>query len=149
MKIQTSNFGEVQIDKDKIINFPEGLPGFESEKEFFIILNGDEDNPFHWLQALKNPELSFVIINPFEIFEDYDIVLPDTAKSKLKIESEEDVGIYTIVVMPEDITRTTTNLLGPLVINTKEKLAKQVILEEDKYGTKHLIFNQDPEIGGQ
>ena len=149
MKIQTSNFGEVQINEDKIINFPEGLPGFENEKEFFIIFNEDEDNPFHFLQSLKNPELSFVILNPFEIFGDYDILLPDTAKSKLKIESEADVAIYTIVVMPEDITKTTTTLLGPIIINTKEKLAKQVILEEDKYGMKHLIFNQDPETGGQ
>lgn len=149
MKIQTTNFAEVQINKDKIIQFPEGLPGFENEKEFFIILNEDEDNPFHWLQSLNSPELSFVILNPLEIFEDYDILLPDTAKSKLKIESVEDVAIYTIVVMPKDITKTTTNLLGPIVINTKERLGKQVILEEDKYQTKHLIFDQNPEIGGE
>lgn len=149
MKIQTSNFGEIQIDEDKIINFQEGLPGFESEKEFFIILNEDEDNPFHWLQSRNSPDLSFVILNPFEIIDDYDILLPETAKSKLKIESEEDVIIYTIVVMPEDITKTTTNLLGPIVINTKERLAKQVILEENKYQTKHLIFDQNPEVGGE
>ena len=149
MKIQTSNFGEIQIDEDKIINFPEGLPGFENEKELFIIFNDDKDNPFHWLQSLNSPELSFVILNPFEIFADYDIVLPDTAKSKLKIESGEDVAIYTIVVMPEDITKTTTNLLGPIVINKKEKLGKQVILEEDKYQMKHLIFNQEPETRGE
>lgn len=149
MKIQTTNFGEIQIDEDKIIRFPEGIPGFEDEKEFFIILNEDKDNPFHWLQSFNKPDLSFVIINPFDIFEDYDILLPETAKSKLQIKSEEDVAIYTIVVMPEDITKTTTNLLGPLVINTREKLGKQVILEEDKYQTKHLIFNQDPQIGGK
>lgn len=149
MKIQTTNFGEIKINKDKIIYFPEGLPGFEDEKEFFIILNEDKDNPFHFLQSLNSPELSFVILNPFEIFEDYDILLPQTAKSKLKIESEEDLAIYTIVVMPVDITKTTTNLLGPIIINTKEKLAKQVILEEDKYHTKHLIFNQNPEMGGK
>ena len=149
MKIQTTNFGEIQIDKDKIIKFPEGIPGFENENEFFIILNEDKDNPFHWLQSFNNPNLSFVIINPFEIFEDYDILLPETAKSKLQITNEEDLAIYTIVVMPEDITKTTTNLLGPLVINVEEKLGKQVILEEGKYGTKHLIFNQNPETGGQ
>lgn len=149
MKIQTTNFGELEINEDKIINFPEGLPGFENEKEFFIILNEDEDNPFHWLQSLNSSELSFVILNPFEIFEDYDILLPETAKSKLKIKDEEEVLIYTIVVMPEDITKTTTNLLGPIVINTNEKLGKQVILEENKYQTKHLIFEQSPETGGE
>ena len=138
----------MQIDKSKIIKFQEGLPGFEDEKEFVILLNEDQENPFHFLQSVKNKDLSFVIINPFEIFPDYDIVIPEIAIKKLKIENKEDIAIYTIVVIPEDMEKMTTNLLGPIVINAKEKLGKQVILEENKYQTKHLIFNQNPEMGG-
>lgn len=149
MKIKTTNFGEIEIEKDKIIYFPEGIPAFEEEKEFVIILNDDKENPFHWLQSVKNPKLSFIILNPFEIFNDYDILLPETAINKLKIENQEDVAIYTIVVIPEDITKMTTNLLGPIVINTKEKLGKQVILDDNRYTTKHFIFNQDSKVGGE
>lgn len=149
MKIKTMNFGEIKIEKDKIIQFQEGLPGFENEKGFIIILNEDKENPFHWLQSIKSPELSFVILNPFEIFKDYDLLLPETAINKLKIENKEDIVLYTIVVIPEDMEKMTTNLLGPIVINSKEKLGKQVILEEDKYSTKHLIFNPSPEMGGE
>lgn len=149
MKIKTTNFGEIEIEKDKIIYFPEGIPAFEEEKEFVIILNDDKENPFHWLQSVKNPKLSFIILNPFEIFNDYDILLPETAINKLKIENKEDVAIYTIVVIPEDITKMTTNLLGPIVINTKEKLGKQVILDDNRYTTKHFIFNQDSKVGGE
>ena len=149
MKINTSNFGEIDIIEEKIIQFQEGLPAFENEREFVIILNEDEDNPFHWLQSINSPELSFVIISPFEIFKDYDLLLPETAIDKLKIEKQEDIIIYTMVVVPEDMTKMTTNLLGPIVINTKEKLGKQVILEENKYNTKQPIFNQDSETGGQ
>lgn len=148
MKINTINFGEIEIAEDKIIFFQEGLPAFEDEKQFVIILNEDEDNPFHFLQSINTPELSFVILNPFEIFKDYDILLPETAISKLKIKNEEDVVIYTMVVIPEDMTKMTTNLLGPIVINTKGKLGKQVILEENKYSTKELIF-KDSELGGE
>lgn len=149
MKIKTTNFGEIEIEKDKIIYFPEGIPAFEEEKEFVIILNDDKENPFHWLQSVKNPKLSFIILNPFEIFNDYDILLPETAINKLKIENQEYVAIYTIVVIPEDITKMTTNLLGPIVINTKEKLGKQVILDDNRYTTKHFIFNQDSKVGGE
>lgn len=149
MKIKTTNFGEIEIEKDKIIYFPEGIPAFEEEKEFVIILNDDKENPFHWLQSVKNPKLSFIILNPFEIFNDYDILLPETAINKLKIENKEDVAIYTIVVIPEDITKMTTNLLGPIVINTKEKLGKQVILDDNRYTTKHFIFSQDSKVGGE
>ena len=150
MKIRTTNFGEIEIPKDKVIFFQEGIPAFEDEKEFVIILNEDKENPFHWLQSVKNPDLSFVILNPFEIFTDYDLVLPETAIDKLKIEKETDVAIYTLLVIPEDMKKMTTNLLGPIVINTKEMLGKQVILDDERYNTKHYIFNQDePQEGGK
>lgn len=149
MKIKTTNFGEIEIEKDKIIYFQEGIPGFEEEKEFVLILNEDKENPFHSLQSINKGELSFIIIDPFEIFSDYDILLPQTAINKLKIEKEEDVIIYTIVVIPEDINKMTTNLLGPIVINTKERLGKQVILDDERYTTKHFIFNQDSEMEGK
>ncbi len=148
MKIETANFGQVEIEKEKILAFREGLPGFPEEKEFIVILNHDKDNPFHWLQSVKTPDLSFVIVNPFEIFSDYDLILPQTAIKKLEIEDEKDIIIYTIVVIPEDIKKMTTNLLGPLVVNAKKKIAKQVILEEEKYSTKHFIFDQDLEKAG-
>lgn len=148
MKISTINFDKIEIVEDKIILFEEGLPAFEDEKQFVIILNEDEDNPFHFLQSINTPELSFVILNPFEIFKDYDILLPEIAISKLKVKNEEDVLIYTMVIIPEDMTKMTTNLLGPIVINQKQKLGKQVILEENKYSTKEPIF-KDSELGGE
>ncbi|WP_313757467.1 flagellar assembly protein FliW [Tissierella sp.] len=149
MKIRTKNFGEVEIEKDKIIYFQEGIPAFEEEKEFVLILNEDKENPFHSLQSVNKEELSFIVINPFEIFNDYDILLPDIAINKLEIKKEEDLNIYTIVVIPEDIKKMTTNLLGPIVINRKKMLGKQVILDDERYTTKHFIFNQDSEMGGE
>lgn len=143
MKVKTRDFGEIEVPEENIIFFQEGIPGFEEEKEFIIILNEDVDNPFHHLQSVKNPNLSFIIINPFEVFNDYDIVIPQIAVDKLKIEKAEDVLVYTIVVVPEDIRKMTTNLLGPIVINHKGKLGKQVILEDSNYSTKHFLFNQD------
>lgn len=149
MKIITKNFGEIDIIEENIIKFLEGIPGFEEEKEFVLILNEDGENPFHFLQSVKNPELSFVIVNPFEIFSDYDILLPEIAINKLMIEEQEEVAIYSIVVVPEDMTKMTTNLLGPIVINTNKMLGKQVILDDERYVTKHFIFNQDSKAGGQ
>lgn len=148
MKINTTNFGEIEISKDKIIYFQEGIPGFEKEKEFVVILNEDTENPFHHLQSVNNPKLSFIIINPFEIFSDYDISLPDTTIDKLKITNQEQIVIYTIVLIPEKMEKMTTNLTGPIVINIEKKLGKQVILDDNRYSTKHFIFTQDSKVGG-
>ncbi len=143
MKLNTKNFGELDIDEKKIISFPEGLPGFEEEKEFIIINNEDEENPFCWLQSVKNPDLAFVIVNPFFVFSDYSVDLSETVQEKLKIKDEKDVAVYSIVVVPEDLKKMTANLLGPIVINVRERLGKQVILDDPRYTTKHYIFPQE------
>lgn len=149
MKVKTRDFGEIDVPEERIIYFQEGIPGFEEEKEFIIIFNEDEDNPFNYLQSVKNPSLSFIIINPFEIFKDYDIVIPQIAIDKLKIEKPEDVMVYSIVVIPEDISKMTANLLGPIIINHKERLGKQVILDDSRYSTKHYIFAQNMQEEGK
>lgn len=142
IKLNTTNFGEIEIDKEKIFSFPDGLLGFEEDREFVIINNEDPEIPFQWLQSLRNPDLAFVIINPFLVYPNYDIRISKAVRDKLKIEDEKDVAIYSIVVVPEDMEKMTANLLGPIILNIDKKLGKQVILDDDRYSTKHYIFQQ-------
>lgn len=147
MKLHASSFGEIEIDEENVLTFPEGIPGFEQYKKFIVINNPDEENPFDWLQSVDNEDLAFVIINPFFAFPDYDITIPESAIEKLKIKDETDIFVYTIVVVPENIEDMTTNLSGPIIINGKEKLGKQVILEDNRYITKHYIFKKEESRG--
>lgn len=147
MKLHASSFGEIEIDEEEVLTFPEGIPGFEQYKKFIVINNPDEENPFDWLQSVDNEDLAFVIINPFFVYPDYDITIPGSAIEKLKIKDETDVFVYTIVVVPENLEDMTTNLSGPIIINGKEKLGKQVILEDNRYTTKHYIFKKEESRG--
>lgn len=149
MKLDTKYFGEIEIDEEKIISFPEGIPGFEDQKRFIIINNHDSENPFDWFQAVDNGNLSFVIINPFLVKPDYDFVLSPSVEEKLKIENEKDLAVYTIAVIPEDIKKITINLSGPVVINVKERLGKQIILNDERYSTKYYIFGKDQNCRGE
>lgn len=144
MKIDTVNFGQIEIEEEKIIEFKDGIPGFQDEKQFVVILNEDPDNPFHYLQSINSEELSFVIMNPFEVFSDYEIVISDLVKEKLEIENEKQIAIYSIVVIPEDMNKMTTNLQGPIVINAEKNMGKQVILDDNRYTTKHFLIQQKP-----
>lgn len=141
MKIETKYHGEIDIDGKEIIQFEEGIPSFEDEKEF-VILPLSEESPFLILQSIKTPSLGFVTINPFDYFIDYSIELSDSTIEKLKIESEEQVAIFTILTVQEPFKKTTANLRGPIVINANEHLGKQVILNNEKYTTKHLIMER-------
>ncbi|WP_427338113.1 flagellar assembly protein FliW [Caloranaerobacter sp. DY30410] len=142
MLLNTKHFGQIEIDENSIITFPDGLLAFEKQKRFTIINNPDEEIPFKWLQSIDNPDLAFVIINPFLFKRDYEFDIPQSVVDKLDIKEEKDVLVYSIVVVPEDITKMTANLVGPIIINSKNKLGKQIILDDKRYTTKHLILDE-------
>lgn len=123
------------------LEFKEGLPAFEEYKNFVVEVNKDETNPFHTLQSLDEAKLSFIIIDPFIINKDYDFKLTDSTVEKLDIKNPKDLLVYTIVTIPDDDYKNmTTNLLAPIIINTKNNLAKQIILTDTDYKTKHKII---------
>jgi flagellar assembly factor FliW len=131
----------------KSIFFPDGLPAFESVREFVIISN-EEEAPFIWLQAVSTPNLAFVTIDPFLVYPEYRPDIGDDDVKKLKIENEEDVLILGIVNISNDPAEgITTNLVGPVVINWKMRLGKQVVLQNHgKYSVRYRIDNlEEPE----
>ncbi len=144
MKIISDMLGEIEIPDEDVIKFEDGLPGFEDEKSFILVEDEDESFPFKWMLSATNPYIGFVITDPFKIFSDYEVELPETAVKKLKIDDASDVLIYTICVIPDkDAGNVTTNLQGPVVINTKLGLGKQVILDDPRYAVKHHIFKKE------
>lgn len=143
MKLNTKHFGEIEINEKEILFFPDGILAFEQYKKFIILDTPDKDNPFQWLQCIDNPSLAFVIVNPFLFKKDYEFDIPQSVIEKLQIEKTEDVVVYTIVVVPQDITKMTTNLSGPLIINARKRRGKQIILDNNDYSTKYLILQND------
>ncbi|SES84357.1 flagellar assembly factor FliW [Natronincola peptidivorans] len=142
MLLNTKHFGEINIEEEKTLHFPDGLPGFEKLTKFIILQNPDEGVPFHWLQSTEEGELAFVIVNPFIFIADYDFEISQRTIEKLDIQTPEDVSIFTIVIVPEDINKMTANLRAPIIINTKNNKAKQIVLDDDKYHAKHYIIEE-------
>ncbi|WP_099190228.1 flagellar assembly protein FliW [Tepidibacter mesophilus] len=138
MKLNTTYFGEIDIEDSEIINFDDGMPGFEHLSKFIIIR--EEELVIDYLQCIEE-DITFPIINPFLINKEYEFKIPDNTIKKLDIEKQEDVLIYTIVIIPENIKEMRTNLQGPIVINTKSKKGKQLILDE-RYPLRYMIFEK-------
>jgi len=142
MVINTKHFGEIELQEEKVIHFEEGLPGFDYLKKFIILESSGEDSPFKWLQSIDEPLLAFAIVNPFALKEDYDFILTDEMTGKLGISSENDVAVYAIVVVPEDLTKISMNLKAPVVVGIKSRKAAQIILDTDKYTVRHYILDE-------
>lgn len=138
MKIQTRYHGEVETDEKNIWQFPKGIPGFQDEKEFFLYPLAD-DEIFFVLQSTKEQDIAFVVSNPFSFFQDYDFTLDESSIEMLQLEKEEDVLLLVILTLGETIETSTANLQAPLILNMKNHRAKQVILHDNHYKTKHPI----------
>jgi flagellar assembly factor FliW len=139
MQLETKHFGSIEVDESGIIDFPDGLPGFENVKKYILLVRGTEDSPFKWLQSIDDPKLAFVVADTFAIKNDYDIEIDDKLLSTIEVQNESDLQIYSIVVIPEDISKTTINLKAPVIINTRSFKGMQVILDTDRYGVRHYI----------
>lgn len=142
MIISTRHFGQIEVTEEKILTFEDGIPAFESVKKFILIDNENKESLFRWLQCVDEPSLAFTVVNPFVLKQDYDISLDDETINTLEIEKPEDVLIYAIVVVPEDMTQISMNLKAPVIINTKNNKGAQVILDTDKYSVRHYIVKE-------
>lgn len=143
MKYETARFGSIAVQGEDILLFPEALYGFDQEKEFVLLpLDPNIDSPMEWLQSLRTPELAFIVTDPFLFMPQYKMVLNDDEKHQLKIESTESVVIRVIVTIPKVHTEMTANFVAPLVINQKNRLAKQIVLTSAEYDTKHCLMPQ-------
>ena len=119
---------ETVLQKREKICFSEGLPAFENIREFVLVANSDEA-PFLWLQAVNDPNLAFITIDPFLVFPAYRPDIPAEDVEELKITSPDDVFITCIVNIKHATTQgATANLVSPVVINWKEGIGKQIIL---------------------
>ena len=138
MEIKTKTMGTVSVDENQIVDFPNGLYGFEDYHKYAII--EAEYQPFFWLQSLDESNLAFIIVDPFLIVNDYELDIDDNSLSEIGIDSPEDVVLFAIITVPADGSAVTANLQGPLVVNRKNHVAMQVILSDSKWTTKHNII---------
>ncbi len=139
MKIVTDYVGEVEFNEDQIIQMPKGFYGFPDSKQFVLIGEMSVEFPFVWLQSVTEQEVCFILTDPFLFVEDYNFEIDDDVVAQLKINSVEDVQVFSTVVIKQDIETSTINLKSPIIINQNTRLAEQVVIDAD-YPYKRRLF---------
>lgn len=139
MKVNNKYFGEIEYEAEEKICFPEGLFGFEDQKEFLPIPFEAGSDALICLQSLENEELSFVILNPFLFFADYDPEISEADRSAIGSPKDEDISYYVIGVIREQIETSTVNLKAPIAVNFHTRDARQIILENSAYTFRHSL----------
>lgn len=139
MEIKTKAYGTVDIDPENIITFDSGLVGFE-DKHKFTLLGTGEENTLIWLQSLDDENFAFVVIQPRFFKPDYQPAINIEEVKDLGVVDAADLLLYTIVVIPQDVKKMTANLRAPIIVNVKNNKAKQLVLSDEGYDVKELVF---------
>ncbi|MCE5199444.1 MAG: flagellar assembly protein FliW [Armatimonadota bacterium] len=140
MKVNTTRFGVLEVDESSVIKMPRGPLGFEERTEF-VTIHHRPDTSFRWLQSTEDPALAFVVTDPIEHFGSYEIEISDADAEKLHLTTEDDALVLSIVTISNRAQEITVNLAAPIVINTKEMLGMQVVLQDNRYSVKQSILN--------
>ncbi|NNM31937.1 MAG: flagellar assembly protein FliW, partial [Gemmatimonadetes bacterium] len=94
---------------------------------------------FYWLQSLDHDTLTFLLVDPFIHLPEFSIHLPDEEMGILGTDVDHIVvlGIVTLPANPD--ASLTVNLQGPLVINAKRGVGRQLVVEGPSHSVRHPL----------
>ncbi len=135
--IDSEHLGAVEIDESSVIEFPAGIIGFPDHHRYAVV-SAEETGLYSWLQSLDVPELAFLTVVPAPFFPDYEPVIPDEECISIGLSDPADAQVLCLVTVGEESV--TANLLGPIVLNVRTRLARQVVLTDGRLSTRTPIL---------
>ena len=140
MNVSSTRFGVITVPAEKLLAFPSGLLGFP-EWTRYVILDHDTDAPFKWLHCVEEASLAFVVIDPALFNQNYQITISEEARFEVAGNETDELSLVVILTIPsDDPSAVTANLRGPLLMNPRTRLCKQLVLAED-YPTRYPVFS--------
>lgn len=144
MRVQTTRYGAVDVSEEDVLEFERGLFGFEDVRRWVLLEHGPK-SPLRLLQAVGQPELAFVVLEPFLICPDYTLEL--SAEDAAAVHWWDDSGVLVLatVGIPDDPGEMTANLKGPILVNAERRRGRQVLLPGDRWSPRHRVLDAVPE----
>ena len=123
MQLQTKDYGVIDYEEKDLFHFSDGLFGFSQVQHYLpLCLNEEEDSTVLLLHGVEDPNIAFVVINPFALDPDYTPSLTEEELSYLGVKTAEELSYYVTCILQDE--------------NHK---GMQVILESSGYDYKHKL----------
>lgn len=137
IRIEGTRLGDLTVDSEDILSFPDGLPGFPGSHRYVLVDAGDEEPAvLWWLQSVDEPEVAFLCAAPWPFFPDYAPELPDTEAEDLELTDPADALVLVLLTVHRDDPAgpsVTANLLGPVIVNRRTRVGRQVVLADSDW----------------
>ena len=144
-RLHTTHFGTLDYEESGVLLFEQGLPAFESEREF-VVVERPESAPVVFLQSLRNPELVFVTLPVQTVDPGY---VPAIAHEDLEAlgldptrqpeEGREALLLLIVTIGDGGAPEATANLMAPVVINLATRRALQALQPSSGYSARHPL----------
>jgi len=146
--VNTRNFGEITIAEEKVLCFPNALPGFPNFKRFALIADPseleEETAVIYWLQSLDDTDIAFCLVDLAKIMPEYNPLVDEAEISGLGLDDDKfsdnmELMIYNMAVIPEDPRHATVNMKAPIIINMQTMQGIQVICQNEDYAIRQPL----------
>jgi flagellar assembly factor FliW len=134
MKINTTRFDVVEVEDEKVINFPRGVIGFKNLTRFCLL---PYKEPIQWLQSVDDPDVAFIVSDPFILFTDYAFKVEDFVEEYLDCNEIEDLMVLVILIVEDN--QLFANLRSPILVNSENMRAAHLFIEDDSISMKALV----------
>lgn len=139
MELQTSRFGRIDVAAEAVITFTQPIIGFKEQRRYTLLPGPEGQDALLWLQSTESGELAFLLLDPSRLIPEYTVRLREQELAELAVSSPEELEVYTLVVVPDDPAQIRTNLRAPVLINRRQGLGKQTILDRGDYPVRYYL----------
>lgn len=128
-----------RIESEKVITFPQGIPGFEKYTTYLVYHKEENDLNAYWLESTEQPKITFTIVDPGQYGLSYDLELTDQERDLLQAKGAEELGVFMMLSKKEGSTAVSpalnANISGPVIINPRTRLGLQKVIRRARLST--------------
>jgi flagellar assembly factor FliW len=136
--IESSLLGTLAVPETQMFDFERGLLGFPEAREFALVPARREG--MFWLQSVDFEALTFLLVDPFQLVQDYSVELGEPELGPMVPESHEELLVLAILTLPRrPDAMATANLQGPLALNLRQRRGRQVVIADSPWGVRHPV----------
>ena len=123
---------QAQIDPEKVVTFPQGIPGFETYTRFRLFHKEENDVSAYWLESCDAPTVTFTLVDPTVYGLNYELQLDAEEEKILGTSDPRELAVLMMLSKREQgdgrPDALNANISGPIVVNPKARTGLQKVI---------------------